>query len=112
MTVFDTLFQEAAPALLDQFGESVVYCPRNGRRRDITAIVVREPLQRHAELPKGIAPSVVIKALNHATTGILASEVDNGDVIEYEIRKGGTVEARHTSGTPIVKGGLTYIEVK
>jgi len=113
MTAFDDLFQEAAaPPLLDQFGESVVYIPRDGRPREITAIIVREPLQRLSAVPGALSPSTVAKVRNNAVTGILASEVNNGDKLEYAIRKGGEMCQRAIGGTAIVKGGLTYIEVK
>ena len=77
---------------LDGFGESVIYKPRNGTARTITAIVIRNS---PAELgPNGLkVPRMVVKVPNHATLGISSAEINyGGDRLNVDYRKGGIAE--------------------
>ena len=79
-TAFDALFCSAGfPALLNQFGESVVYKPRNGGSRTIHAIVEREPPSIYDAAGNVVSPKVTIRVLNNKNNGIASSELDTVD---------------------------------
>ena len=79
MTLFDAMFaSRAAPTLLVQFGEPVVYTPRNGIPRTIQAIVSRFSIHGPSEAPEVLSPMVEIEVLNDPVLGINCGSFDSG----------------------------------
>lgn len=71
-------------AILDDWGEPIVFKPRAGRARTIMAIVDRNPSQR---IGNGVlyAPSVQIEVLNDQNDGIWSGELDGSGADKCEI---------------------------
>jgi hypothetical protein len=93
MTAFDDLFTAMALSPLEQeFGETVVYCPRTGGQRTITAVhVERHPPQEFPDVPRALGPQIIVTVENDSTTGISSAEVDiGGDEIIVSWRQGAT----------------------
>ncbi len=99
MTVFgDRMASLGLPLLMAQLGEKVVYKPRDGRPRTITAIVDRQPPEQVSgvDAPTWSYRVKVIANMQAATYGgIELTEINTGgDQIELAPRRGGTVSAR------------------
>ena len=114
MTAFDTDFAaEALPGLLDEHGEDIIYTPRGGAPRTITAIVDRNPPVTIDCISETVAARFVILLESHATRGILTSGIDTGgDLVTLAERKGATA-----ADFPITKvlnedGGCIEFEVR
>lgn len=115
MTVFDDLFRDAAaPELLTQFGESVVYVPKGGTPRTITqAIVDRNPPEAIVGPPSGHGPQLLVTVKDDATTGISRTEINTGgDRIEVAVRKGGTAKSMQVNKLVKDTGGMLSMEVR
>ena len=89
-TVFDSHFAAAGfPMLLDNFGESIAYCPAGGKRRVITAIVERNPPAIFDAAGNAILPTATIRVYNSKTSGISSREADIGsDQVEVVLKIG------------------------
>lgn len=115
MTVFDSLFAEAAaPELLAQFGESVVYVPKGGTPRTIAlAIVDRNPPEALVGPASGHGPMLLVTVEDHATRGILKTELNTGgDRIEVAVRKGGAAKSMQINKLVKDTGGMLTIEIR
>ena len=90
MTISQSILEDDAAAMIDDFGESVVYRPRAGGTRTITAIVSRNQPGVMAETPNGsLMPENVVAVLNDSTRGIASTEIDTGgDQIDIVPRVG------------------------
>lgn len=88
-------WDDRAAALLDAFGELVIYQPRNGRPRTINAVVQREPREGLPMGSRAIGPMLLVTVKNNAKTGI-ASHLLNlgGDTIKVAERVGGEMVER------------------
>lgn len=95
-TVFDSQFaSKGFPKLLQQFGESITYLPYGGGRRQILAIVERNPPAILDASGNAVMPTATIRVLNSCRSGISSSEVDIGkDEIEMILKVGQTVPKR------------------
>ena len=76
--------------LLTAYAETVVYTPRVGDARSISAVVDRQPIQPLSETPQGLRPLVPVHVANDAITGIAAADLDTGgDTLTFPERIGG-----------------------
>ncbi|HYE19918.1 MAG TPA: hypothetical protein VEA69_15825 [Tepidisphaeraceae bacterium] len=92
--MYDLNFSESAGWAVDGMGgESIVYSPKTGAARTITAIVERHaPEQFDAGGPMFSAITITVR--NHATSGILATSINwGGDTVTLAATKGGTAAA-------------------
>ncbi len=64
--------------LLEQFGEQIVYAPRAGGSREITAIVTRDPPAVLDAAGNTVFPRVEIRCNNSCRSGIASNEIDTG----------------------------------
>lgn len=113
MTTFDTRFAARGfPRLLTMFGESIVYHPRVGLPRTMTAIVDREVPQALAEMEGSVAPQLVIEVLNDEQDGIASHLFSRGDQIEVALRVGQTPERRTLTELLDSDAGLCRIGVR
>lgn len=77
----------------DAFGETVTYTPAVGSARSVSAVVMREPLERRQEALNGVRERIVCYLRNDATLGVLASGVNrSGDTITVAWKRGGTTK--------------------
>lgn len=80
---------------LSDFAEQVVYYPRVGAARVISAIVVREPLSVLPEDGDNVLPNSTIYVANDAEDGISSEELNlGGDALEFATRNGKTPTRR------------------
>jgi hypothetical protein len=105
----------AADALrmLADFGETVVYVPREGEERTIQAIVERGDAAPVPGAADGLSPQVRLTVANDATEGIASSELDTGgDRVRAAPRVGG--EARTMEITRILyhDSGALVLELR
>jgi hypothetical protein len=96
MSVFDDiLVDDAVNAFcgMDEFEESIVYKNKAGVSRTINAIVIRDNTD---EVTHGIAQSMSVFVPNHATSGILTTEIDLGgaDILIVPWKKGKTPDEK------------------
>jgi hypothetical protein len=89
-TVFDSHFAASGfPMLLEQFGERIVYLPRGGGRREIQAIVERDPPAVFDASGNAVMPTATFRVYNSCRSGIASQEVDTGkDEIEMKLKVG------------------------
>lgn len=79
----------------NDFGEVVVYMPRNGTDRTITATVFRQVAEALGDDENRVLPVFEVHVANSVTTGIATTEVDlGGDQIEIADRVGKTPRPR------------------
>jgi hypothetical protein len=91
MTEYDDLFAEVGvPMLQQQFGEWLVYLPKNGKPRPFWALhVQREPPQQLGELEGTVSPKVIVDAPNDVVSGVSSREINTGgDEVVVAMRKG------------------------
>ena len=113
-TQFDSHFSAAGfPLLIAEFGESIVYLPRGGGRRPITAIVERNPPAVFDASGNAVFPTATIRVYNSCRSGISSQEVDTGkDEIEMLLRVGETVPKRFSLMTLLSQdSGVTHLSV-
>lgn len=105
-----------ALAMLDDFGEEVVYLPRDGPEAEIGR-TIRAVVERGDAMGLGVGgidartPSIRVTAANDARDGIAASELDTGgDRVRVAVRVGGTPQdleiarlAYHDEGAVVVE---------
>jgi hypothetical protein len=83
----------------DEFGEAVVYVPRNGATRSISAQVQREVPEGDEQLQGTITPSLFVTVRNSNSIGISSAEVNTGgDKVRLAQRVGGA-----TKDCPIIE---------
>lgn len=114
MTDFDTRFAaRGAPKLLDRFGEPVVYRPRSGRARTITAIVDRNPPETLANAENAVSQAFVVMVANDDQDGIPSRLLDTGgDAIDVSDRTGEAVRTRRIVRLVDDVGGMLTLEVR
>jgi hypothetical protein len=114
MTAFDTRFAaRALPSLLVNFGESVVYYPRGGTPRTITAIVDRDPPQSGGDFDEHRGPRFSIEVANDQQDGIASECIDiGGDRVEFAQRKGGTAVKMSIVRIDDQDAGMLRLEVR
>lgn len=115
MTEFDGYFVDAFDCLGIEFGETVVYHPRNGESRTITnAIVNRDPPEAWDIAGNTITPVITVRVQNQndgTIIGILHSEIDDGDQIEVAIKAKDTPTRRTFKVVLNSDGQVTEIAV-
>lgn len=89
-SAFDAQFKAtAAPTLMEQFGVTVVYEPRQGSPREVQAMVTWMGLDEPYEMPGVLVPTATVEFLNDAADGVLFSEISkNGDHVRLPDRPG------------------------
>ena len=112
MSEFDEFFADGFSDLLLTMGETVVYVPRSGDSRTLSAIVDRNPPQVLSTGGDYVLPTLSVTVHSDVTTGILASEIDAGDQIQVAVKPGGTVENRTIFSIESEDGGCTVLSVK
>ncbi len=94
-TAFDARFADrAASRMLERFGETIVYRPRNGVPRPITGMVTRRSPQLSGAAPEAISGAATVEVLPDSTNatygGIDPISLDKGgdriDIAEYQGR--------------------------
>lgn len=109
---YDDLLVDTAPLFMDEFGETVIYKPRGGGSRTITAIVNRPAAGRIDGLPHGTGPHLTIDVYNDSSTGISAAELDTGgDKVNLAVRWGDTPQDRVISKLAGQDAGFIRLEV-
>ena len=95
-TTFDAHFASAGfPMLLQQFGESVSYHPKGGGRREILAIIERNPPAVFDASGNAVLPTATLRVYNSCRSGISSREIDIGkDEIEFVLKVGETIPKR------------------
>lgn len=113
MTAFDQRFKaRCAPKLLERFGEPVVYHPRSGPPRTITAIVTRMPPEQLVQTD-GVAPRATLEVLNDEIDGIASRLYDKGgDKVQIALRVGAEPELRSIVHDPNHDGAMCLFEVR
>ena len=106
-TVFDSHFaQSAFPGLLQQFGEPIIYRPRSGGSREITAIVEREPPAIFDVAGNTVLPQFVIRVNNSCRSGISSNEVDTGgDMVDFVGKIGEVIPKTYSVGQVLSQSG-------
>lgn len=67
-----------ADGMFADFGEQIVYLPREGRPRSIPAVVERQPPAPIDGAPGGVRPAMVVVVKNDEQDGIGGREIDTG----------------------------------
>ena len=95
-TTFDAHFASAGfPMLLDNYGESVSYHPKGGGRREILAIIERNPPAVFDASGNAVLPTATLRVYNSCRSGISSREIDIGkDEIEFVLKVGETIPKR------------------
>ena len=96
MTEFDSHFDSGMDDLLLTFGEPIVYFFRGGGQRSMTAIIERDPPAFYGPGGDVIKASYRVSVDADCTCGVLASETDQGDCIEFMAERGDTKPTRAT----------------
>lgn len=113
MSRFSQLFSRTgAPNLVRQFGETITYYADGGDAgRSITAKVERN-VAAPAETEQA-GPSLVVTVLDNSTTGISATEIDDGgDEVSVALVAGGTAERRQITRVIDDSNGLVRFQVR
>lgn len=110
---FDSLLISAATEMLKEFGEPIKYLPAGGGEREITAIIIREPISPLGGAPHGHGPLTHTKVANNSTAGISSSEVDTGgDKVEIKVKIGQAVQQRPITKILKQDAGMMKLEVR
>jgi len=106
-TTFNRRFDRSAtPLLLKEFGEPIIYRPRAGGSREITAIVEREPPAIFDAAGNVVLPQFVIRVRNSCRTGIDSSEIDTGgDQVSFVGKIGEVIPKTFSVGQVLSQGG-------
>lgn len=96
MTLAAQIIADATGVFLNEsdFAEDIVYKPRDGRPRHISAIVERNPPESLTEMEGGVAPRLVIKVANDEQDGIASHLWSTGDQVHVRVRINDPVEWR------------------
>ena len=110
---FDQALIDSKDDFLTTFGETVVYWPRTGGSREITAIVGRDRPDDLDGVPHGQAPRLTINVANDETDGISSSEVDKGgDKVELAVKIGETAQQRRITKILYQDAGMMKLELR
>ena len=106
-----------AATFLADFGEDVIYTPRDGRPRTITAVVDRNPPSAIPEVVGaaggGLAQRFVISVANDELTGIAPDRLDTGgDAVHIAPRIGEALEEFRIAGIVSQDPGMIQLEVR
>lgn len=115
MTVFDDHFADAGfPMLLEQFGESITYCPHRGAVRSIDAIVDREPAAVLDAAGNAVLPTLTVRVYNSTTSGISSAEINVGrDELMLPLKVNDSGTHRFSVMTLVSQdAGVTHLAVK
>jgi len=113
MSEFDEFFADGFDDLLLTMGEVVVFRPRSGGSRTLSAIVDRDPPQVLSTAGEHVLPTLSITVhSSDNTAGILSSEVDAGDKIDVAVKPGATRESRTIFSVTSEDGGCTVLAVR
>lgn len=110
----DDFLIEDASHYLAAWGESVVYTPRAGVARTITAIVDRRPRARMNVAGEVFQPAMVLSFKNSATTGIEPHDsACSGGTVSVAIRHGDTATTLTIpAGNPTLgDSGMTEVTI-
>ena len=111
-TEFEVLFEDGFDDLLLTVGEQVTYVKRDGEcRRTIDAIVDRSPGEVWVA-GEIMTPTLVVRVHNDETCGISHAEIDAGDRVVVELRRGAYPSVRAFVLVENSDGGVTDIAVK
>lgn len=98
MSLHDTIHADALSVFCnsDDFAETIVYYKRNGRSRDIKAIVIRSNAVMLPESQNDLnTPVFEVHVANSETAGIASDEIDlGGDELALSPRVGEPTERR------------------
>jgi len=99
--------------LLDNFGESVSYHPIGGGRREIIAIIERNPPAVFDASGNAVLPTATLRVFNSCRSGISSREIDIGsDEIEFVLKVGETIPKRFSFMTLMSQdAGVTQLAV-
>lgn len=111
MTTFDDEFaSDAYPDLVAQFGDETTYRPSGGGTRTIDAIIVTNPVELQAVSEDAPAARCLVRTLNSATRGILASEIVLGrDKVDVDLRDGEAMRSVTIKQLVSDNGGVTTV---
>lgn len=112
MTVFDTKFGTySAPKLLVEWGEPIVYVPRDGTPRDIEAIIDRNPPETIGGA--GVrGPRFTAQVTNDVLLGITSDELNTGgDKLEFPPRVGQAAKSYPIQKLLTDAGDMLLLEV-
>lgn len=114
MSEFDDDIIATRTAHLASCGESVKYKPTGGGDpRTITAVVTRGQPDELEGAGFGHSPLTTLFVANDNTTGISADEIDTGgDMIEYAVRIGESVEDRRITKIVQQDAGMLELELR
>lgn len=114
MTVeFDGYWADGFDDLLITMGETVVFAPRSGGTRTLTAIVDRDPAAVLSMAGEYVLPTLTVTLHSKdITDGIVASEIDAGDKIQVAVKPAATRESRTIFSVTSEDGGCTVLAVK
>jgi hypothetical protein len=113
MSRFAQQFARAGgPSLVHQFGDSIVYYPQGvSSGRTIQAMI-----QRGVEVvgeAGQVSYAIQVRVLDNATTGISATEIDDGrDTVSIPLIEGGTAEVRQITRMTDDSNGLVRFMVR
>jgi hypothetical protein len=93
MSNFDEIMGEDARALVDieEFGEPIVYTPKDGTPKTINALVIREFHENREGMPGTRRDILTVYVLNDADDGV-ATINSGGDTITVAHRIGGATK--------------------
>jgi hypothetical protein len=96
MSRFRTQFQRAGSrSAIRQFGEPATYYPGGGSVGRSIQVIVQRDVEVPDETGNQVALAMTCRALDHATLGILATEINDGrDEILLPIVEGGPPKRR------------------
>ena len=110
MTTFNDEFAAGAfPDLVAEFGEATTYRKADGSTRTIDAIVVTNTVEL-SQVEDVPAARCLVRTLNSATRGILASEIVPGrDKVDVSLRDGEAVRPITVQQLFSDNGGVTTV---
>lgn len=110
---FNDVLQDDAAGFLELGGEDVVYRPRGGTPRTITALVDRPQPVYVGSGQNVIARKLSITVANDATTGVDAATLDvTGDSFDVADKPGKARTTRKISGdVPTVDAGMITLNL-
>lgn len=99
--------------MMHQFGETVVYYPRSGGSRTITAHVRRNTMEIIQETGDLASQALIVTVPNDTCKGISSDEIDTGgDEIAVALRVGLTTQRRSVARILSDHNGMTRILVQ
>jgi hypothetical protein len=110
-TAFGRMFRRTAtPNLLRQFGETVVYYPRDKSGSRVIRAMVERDIPEEIPGTEIVSQSIVIRVKNDSRDGIASEEVNTGgDTVEVPIRLGQKGELRRIARVISDSNGLVRL---